>query len=156
MNRANAIGANLYCNKACAGLARRRKVQLTDAERKEAKRLYDIQYRADNLAEIKARKAAEFQRSYDPAKAAVKRKANMARHVAYCQRPEYKAWKSEYDRRKRFEVFGQFAEAAMILEDLEREISSRASRYEIYIANGRFTRSAQQRRRELWQSIKRN
>lgn len=155
-NRAAKLGAPLYCGRACAGLARRRAVPLTDAEAKAAKKAYDAQRRIDLADRIKAEKAARHKRTYDPVKAAVERAKNMARHIEYCRSPEYKAWKSEYDRRRKFAAFGPFAEAAMLLADLEQEISTRATRYEIYIANGRFTRSAQQRRRELWQTIKSN
>ncbi len=155
INRALRAGKPLYCNKTCAGIARRRAAPLTDAERRAAKSLYDAQRRTELADRIKAEKAAYFQRTYDPAKAAIERKATMPRHVEYCRRPEYRKKKAEYDRRKRFEAYGPFADAAMLLEDLETEISSRASRYEIYIANGRFTRSAQRRRRELWQLMQR-
>lgn len=155
-NRAAKLGLPLYCGRACAGLARRRKVPLTEAERKAAKSTYDAQRRIDKAEEIKAYKAAHFKLTYDPVKAAEERKKTMARHVAYCRTPEYKAKKSEYDKRKKFEAYGAFADAARLLEEVEREISARATRYEIYIANGRYTRSAQQRRRELWQTIRSN
>lgn len=127
-----------------------KKLDLKDAERKEKKRLYDIEYRAKNLDAIKARKAAAYALNPNREKEREYRKANMHKHVEYCQTPEYKAYKAEYDKKKRYEAYGSFAEAAMALESLEREISTRATRYEIYIANGRFTRSAQRRRRELW------
>ena len=127
-----------------------------EAERKAAKSAYDAQRRIDLADRIKAEKAAWHKRTYDPVKAAEERKKTMARHVAYCRTPEYKAKKSEYDKRKKFEAYGAFADAARLLEEVEREISARATRYEIYIANGRYTRSAQQRRRELWQTIRSN
>jgi hypothetical protein len=154
LNRAAKIGAPLYCGKECAGLARRTE-KPSEAERKAAKATYDRERRERLVERIKEEKAAYYQRTRDPEKERVKRAANMHKHVEYCRSPEYKIKKAAYDRRKRFEAFGPFAEAAMLLEDLEREISSRATRYEIYIANGRFTRSAQQRWRELWQLINR-
>jgi hypothetical protein len=133
-----------------------KKLDLTDAERKEKKRLYDIEYRAKNLAAIKIKKAAAYALNPNREKEREYRKKNMHKHVEYCRSPEYKAYKAEYDRKKRFEEYGPFAEAAMVLESLEKEISTQASRYEIYIANGRFTRSAQRRRRELWLLKKQN
>jgi hypothetical protein len=133
-----------------------KKLDLTDAERKEKKRLYDLEYRAKNLAAIKAKKAAAYALNPNREKEREYRKKNMNKHVEYCRSPEYKAYKAEYDRKKRFEEYGPFAEAAMVLESLEKEISTQASRYEIYIANGRFTRSAQRRRRELWLLKKQN
>lgn len=42
-----------------------------------------------------------------------------------------------------------------LLLDLEREIRSRATKYERYVARGYFTRSAQERRRELWRALNR-
>lgn len=47
---------------------------------KNAKAEYDRQYRKKNRARIKANKAAYFQRTYDPVKAAKERKKNMAAH----------------------------------------------------------------------------
>lgn len=133
-----------------------KKLDLTDAERKEKKRLYDLEYRVKNLAAIKAKKAAAYALNPNREKERKYRKKNMHKHVEYCRSPEYKAYKTEYDRKKRFEEYGPFAEAAMVLESLEKEISTQASRYEIYIANGRFKRSAQRRRRELWLLKKQN
>ena len=66
----------------------------------EEKRLYDAAYRKKNLAMLKAKKRAYFKRTYDPVKAAIGRKARMARHVAYCRRPEYREWKRAYDKRR--------------------------------------------------------
>jgi len=149
MNRALKIGAPLYCGRACAGLARRLTSPPTEAERKEAKRLYDARRRVEKEEEIKAKKRDYFKRTYDPAKAAAERKERMPRHVEYCRRPEYKAWKREYDRRHLAEKkFGEFAEVALLLQDIEREVEQRATRYEIYRTNGTLNK-AQTRRRSL-------
>lgn len=154
-NRAMAIGAPLYCGRACAGLARRTP-KLPEAEQKAAKSEYDKKRLAAKREEINAKKRDHYyaNRGKILEKQTVYRAKHMDRHVEYCRSPEYKAWKREYDKARRFEAFGPFAGAAMVLDELEKEISTRATRYEIYIANGRFTRSAQQRRRELWQQIK--
>ena len=48
----------------------------------------------------------------------------MPKHVEYCRRPEYKAWKHEYDIQKAAEEFGEFGEAWRLLLDLEKEIRS--------------------------------
>lgn len=147
--RAEKIGAPLYCSKECAGLARRRKNPPGEAERKAAKAEYDRQYREKNAAERKAQKAAYYQRTRDPVKEAEKRKARMHLHVAYCQQPEYKAWKQGYDLRYRAQKqFGEFAEAALLLQDIDREVEQQASRYDIYRANGTINK-AQTRRRAL-------
>jgi len=148
-NRAERIGAPLYCGKICAGLARRLKNPLTDAEKKAAKAAYDRQYRQDHAEARKRQKAAYYQRTKDPVKEAARRQERMHLHVAYCQRPEYKAWKQQYDLRHRAQKdFGEFAEAALLLQDVEREIEAHATRYEIYQSNGTINK-AQTRRRAL-------
>lgn len=145
VNRSRAAGLRLFCDRRCAGLAHRR--HKTKAQRIEEKRLYDLAYRAKNLAKIKAKKAAYFKRTYDPAKAAVERKKRMPKHVEYCRRPEYKAWKHKYDRRYRSKrLYGPFAEAAMLAVDLNREVKSRSSNYEIRQQNGTLNKTLNRRR----------
>jgi hypothetical protein len=154
VNRAARINANLYCDRKCAGMARRRKVQLTDAERKEAKRLYDAQRRAQKHAELCAKKRAHYAANRERLKAEHteyrNRPENIARHNAYCRRPEYVAEKREYDRKRRaVKRFGEdFGDAFLVLQDLEREIDARASRYDIYMANGTLNK-AQLRKRAI-------
>jgi len=145
VNRARARGLNLYCGRFCSGLGRRD--GKTKEQRKEEKRLYDIEYRAKNLAAIKAKKKAYFQRTYDCKAAAEYRKQRMHLHIEYCRRPEYKAWKREYDRKYRAKEFGAFAEAYLLTMDLNREIKGRTTRHEIKYQNGG-TNKAQQRRRQ--------
>lgn len=145
VNRARAAGLNLYCDRRCSGLGRRD--GKTTAQRKEEKRLYDIQYRAKNLEWIKAKKRAHFQRTYDRKAAAEYRKQRMHLHVEYCRRPEYKAWKKEYDRKYRAKEFGDYAEAYMLTLDLNREIKERTSRHEVKYQNGG-TNKAQRRKRQ--------
>lgn len=103
----------------------------TKAEKVEAKRLYDIEYRRKNRAMLKAKKAAYFRLTYDPVKAAIERKKRMHLHVAYCRQPRYKAWKRLYDRKRRDSKYGPFAEAARLAIELNREIKGRMSNYEI-------------------------
>jgi hypothetical protein len=146
INRAIKRSWPLYCNRDCAGLARRCDTR-TDAEKRADKAKYDAEYRERNRARLKAQKAAYYQRTRDPERERAYRKATMPRHVEYCRRPEYRKWKAEYDRiycaRK---DFGPFAEAALVLRDLENEISSRATRTEIYAANGTLNKWIQRRR----------
>lgn len=143
--RARKAGHSLYCNRICSGLGRR--LGKTKAEKVAAKRLYDMEYRAKNRAMLKAKKAEYFQRTYDPAKAAVERKKRMPQHVEYCRRPEYRAWKAKYDAKYRAQKdFGPFAEAAMLTNDLKREIKERITDYEIRQANEKG--NTQIRRRE--------
>lgn len=145
-NRAKKIGANLYCSKACAGRGRR--VAKTALQKKEDKRLYDEQYREKNRALLKQKKADYFKRTYDPATAAVARKARSAQHVEYCRRPEYVAWKREYDQRYRAQKeYGEFWQCFLILASIEKEVAERATKTEIATANGSLNK-AQTRKRD--------
>lgn len=150
INRAIREGKPLYCDRECAGLARR--VPLD--QKKAAKRVYDAQRRIEQADKIREQHAAYFQRTYDPVKARERRALNMGRHVEYCRQPEYVVKKKDYDRWHRAQEYGDYADAYLLLLDLEREIRSRATSYERRKARGYYTRSAQQRRRELWQTIK--
>ena len=150
VNRSNAIGAPLYCNKTCAGLARRTK-KPTDAEAKAAKSEYDKAYRSANLEKIKADKLAWYQANHKEilARATANRPKKMPLHIEYCRRPAYRAKKSEYDlKRRAVKQFGEFSEAFLALQEVEKEINQRTSRYEIYLQNGTLNK-AQKRRRSL-------
>lgn len=149
VNRAAREGRPLYCNRECAGLGRRLKKPPTAEERKEAKRLYDANRRLVLADRIKAEKRAYYQANRDPDRERAYRKTRMPYHVEYCRRPEYRAYKATYDRqylaRKQF---GEFADAALILRDIEAEISSRMTRTEIYQVNGTLNKT-QVRKRAL-------
>jgi hypothetical protein len=139
VNRARNAGAPLYCNRICAGLGRRWPPK-TAAQKREEKRLYDLEYRATSPT-LKARRHEHHLRTYDPAAAAVKRKARMPWHVAYLRRrmadPEYAAERKEYWRKRDAERnYGPAAEAFLALRDLEHEIKERANAYEIRQASG--------------------
>jgi len=147
VNRARASGLRIFCGRKCAGKARRKPYK-PKAQRVAEKRDYDAAYRSKNLASIKAKKAAYFLATYDPAKARVERKKRMPRHVEYCRQPEYKRWKKGYDRKYRSKrLYGPFADAAMLAVDLNREIKSRSTDYEIRSQNGTLNKT-QSRRRE--------
>lgn len=145
VNRAIRIGAPLYCDRECAGKGRC--VFRTDSEKRAAKAAYDAEYRERNRAGLKAKKAAYYASNVDREREREVRKKRMPRHVEYCRRPEYKKWKAQYDRkylaRKRY---GDFGAAAIVLRDLEVEISSRASRIEISRTNGTLNKHQNRRR----------
>jgi hypothetical protein len=144
-NRAQREGRPLFCNKVCFGLSRR--VERSAEQKKEEKRLYDIAYRDKNLKAIKAKKAAAFQRDYDPVKAAVHRKENMHKHIEYCRRPEYRKWKAEYDQKYLAKKeFGEFWEAAIAVYKIEAEVDSRMTRYEVYQSNGTINKTQKRKR----------
>jgi hypothetical protein len=148
VNRAVKALAPLYCGKACASAARR--VERTTEEKKARKAAYDRQYRKRDPDAMKARKAAYYQKTRDPEREREVRKVRMPRHVEYCRRPEYKAWKHEYDIQLACKEYGEWAETWRLLLDLEKEIRSQATSYERRVANGYYTRNAQKRRREAW------
>lgn len=153
VNRARAAGLNLYCNRRCSGLGRR--IGKTKAQKVAEKKVYDAEYRAKNLAMLKAKKHEYFKRTYDPVEAAKVRKVRMPLHIEYCRQPAYKAWKRDYDRRYRAAEFGEFAEAYMLTIDLNREIKGRTSNAQIKYENG-CTNKSQRREREAHQSPSRN
>lgn len=144
INRQRSIGAPLYCGRKCFGLTRRK--HRSKSELIERKKAYDAEYRNKNLAKITARKAAYFQATYDPAKAAVDRKKTMARHVEYCRSPEYKAWKRDYDKKLRASVYGEYADAFLLLQDLDRELDSRADWYERANQKGTINKTIKRKR----------
>lgn len=130
------------------GDIRVKKKHYTDAEKKEIKRLYDIEYRKKNLELIKQKKHKWFKQSYDPIKAAAERKIKMPKHVEYCRRPEYVQWKQKYDEQYRAKkLYGEFWQAFLIVVAINEEVLKRASRYEIGYANGTVNKS-QNRSRE--------
>ena len=105
---------------------------------KAAKAAYDRLYRKKNRALLKAKKAAYFQRTYDPVKAAKKRKKRMPEHVKYCRQPWYRAWKREYDKRRRASRFGSFAGAYEVLKQLVQEVRRQMpDRFERYAQSSR-------------------
>lgn len=147
INRAVKRGLPIYCDRECAGMARR--APMTMSMRKQQKREYDIAYRAMHADRLKAQKAKHYQLTRDPEKERAVRKARMHLHVAYCRRPEYREWKKQYDKqRKAKQNFGEFAEAALVLESIESEIDARATRYEVGLQNKTINK-AQTRRRAL-------
>jgi hypothetical protein len=89
---------------------------------KKAKADYDREYRKRNREKLKIEKALWFQRTYDPAKAAVERKKRMPSHIEYCRQPKYVAWKKKYDLAWYASKFGPFAEAWLLLRELKAEI----------------------------------
>ncbi len=152
INRAIREGKPLYCDRTCAGLARR----ISAGQKKRRKSVYDARRRAERAAEISAEKRAYYQRTRDPEKERERRRANMHRHVEYCRRPEYVEGKAAYDLDRRAAEYGPYADAYLLLLDLEREIRSRATSYDRRVARGYYTRAAQQRRRDLCLPTSRN
>lgn len=144
VNRARAAGLRIFCSRRCAGLGRRK--HKTKAQKVEEKRIYDADYRRKNLARIKTNKAAYFRRTYDPVAARIKRKKRAKAHAEYCRRPEYRKWKSEYDKKRTDKKYGPFAECNRLMMDLNHEIKRRVTNEQIRIANGTWSKPQQRRR----------
>ena len=106
---------------------------MTGTQKKKAKAEYDREYRKKNRAMLKAKRAAYFQRTYDPIKAAKERKKRMAQHVEYCRQPQYRAWKREYDKKRRASKHGHFAQAQIalveLIKEIHRQMPDRETRY---------------------------
>ncbi|MGS7457682.1 hypothetical protein, partial [Mycobacterium tuberculosis] len=66
----------------------------------------------------------------------------MPKHIEYCRRPEYRAWKRGYDRRYRAKKhYGPFWESALTLVEIEAEVLSRATRYQLDLESGKLNKS---------------
>lgn len=140
-------GPHAYCDRECAGIGRRK--GKTQAQKRSEKAAYDKEYRAVNITEIKLRKSEYFQKTYDPEKARVERKKRMPKHVEYCRRPEYRKWKNAYDIKYNAKrAFGDFGEAAILLKEIETEVASRMSDYEIRLQQGTLNKA--QTRKKLY------
>ena len=147
VNRARKLGRSIYCGRKCAGVGRGD--IRTDEQKKEEKRIYDKEYRANNLEMIKRKKSDYFQKTYDPEKAAIERKKNMSRHVEYCRQPEYKAWKKEYDKKyKAKKNYGEFWECFLLTNEITDECLSRESAYDIKYNNGLLCKTQRRKRHE--------
>lgn len=145
INRSRLEGRNIYCGRACSGLARR--CGKTKEQKVAEKAEYDKSYREKNRDLLRAQKAEYHKRTYDPEIAKVYRKKRSKQHVEYCRKPAYRAWKREYDRRHRaVKFYGDYAPAFLALQELSKEILTRATRTEIGVQNGKLTKSQNRKR----------
>lgn len=137
VNRSNKLGNQLYCGRTCAGLGRRKNKSLE--QKKEEKRLYDIEYRAKNFERDRPKRAAYFQLDYArrPEHYKKVRQRRMAAHVEYCRRPEYRAKKHIYDRARYAKgKFGDWWENHVLVMQIGEECERHMSKYEIRLKNG--------------------
>lgn len=139
------VRVTLFCGRKCFGLSRRK--GKTAEQKKVEKAAYDVLYRLRDPQKLKERKAAYFQRTYDPIQAAKDRKKIMARHVEYCRQPEYKKWKEKYDKMYRAKkCYGEFWESGMLLLAIDKEIDERATFGELAAAKGNRNKSLERKR----------
>ena len=145
-NRAKKIGAKLFCNIKCFGLSRRKSI----AEKKEIKRLYDIQYRLKNEDYIKARMQLYNESTAGRAMQKRNREKFKQNHLEYCRTEKYKKWKYEYDQKHvAKKQYGEFWEASLVLKNIEKVIEP--EKYETKLNNGLLNKS--QKRKRLWNSM---
>jgi hypothetical protein len=148
VTRSRKLGWPIYCDKACAGLARRLAAPKTDEQKKAEKAAYDEEYRAKNKAILKAKKASYYARNHDREKEREARKRRMPQHVEYCRTPEYRAWKREYDKEHRAKKqFGEFWECFLLSQDIhEAAVSKAGGWYELALMKGTLNKAIQRRR----------
>lgn len=153
INRAAKRGGKMYCDRSCSSHARRNPNPPSEEDRRARKADYDRERRAKLGEVLLAEKRAAYREAVASNPDAIRererrnRQARAEQHAEYCRTPEYRKWKAQYDRQYRAEKqFGPFAEAALTLLELQEEISSRATRTEIYATNGPLNKWTQRRR----------
>jgi len=149
-NRAMKNGLRVFCDKDCAGIARRKSVE----EKKKVKAAYDK--KIYNTPERQAARKRYFQNSYkrNPEKYKAIRRAKYPKHLEYLRRPEYKKYKKEYDVKYLAKKdFGIYWESAILLKELEDhllKIRPDGIKFQMGITN------KTQKRKRLWQRTKKN
>lgn len=131
VNRARKQGDRLFCNRKCFGLFWRH--NKTISQKKAEKSEYDKQYRELNFEKIRLARAEYFKKDYaaNPEKYRKERQRRMKAHVEYCRQPEYRKKKKSYDERYRaYVMYGEFAEAALILKKIEAIVDRQQARFD--------------------------
>jgi len=146
VNRAKKENRPMCCDRKCSGLSRRD--TRTTEQKKAAKAMYDVGYRARNPEKLKKAKREWFQRNYDPVKAAIARKPRAAWHAEYIRRPEQVAKKKIYDRKKCAKRdYGELWETQVLILEIDEEILKTTTKHQIRLDNG-LANKKQTRRRE--------
>lgn len=152
LNRAKKIGSPIYCDRKCAGLGRR--TNETTEEKKSIKSWYDaflaVSMTEEDMDLEILQRMVYFQIDYsrNPEKYKTERQRKMPSHLEYCRQPKYKEYKKEYDLNYRAKKdYGEFAEAAVVLFKLEKEIDVRLAKKQNNLIN------KSQKRKRLWQKI---
>lgn len=149
-NRAIKQGLNVYCNRTCAGIGRRKSTE----EKKATKAAYDK--KIYNTPERQEARKRYFQKSYkaNPEKYKAIRQARYSKHLEYLRTPEYKEWKKNYDKVYRGKKnYGVFSEAAALLSELElflKQNMPNELKFQMGITN------KTQKRKRLWQRMNKN
>jgi hypothetical protein len=141
---------NVYCNKECSGLARRKNKSSEQSKMEKAE--YDRQYRLKNKEILKRKKQEYFKKDYseNPEKYKEKRRKRYSKHLEYLNKPEYKAYKKQYDRVYRAKKqFGELWESHILLVDIESLIPNKEVKQQLNLIN------KSQKRKRNYESIKR-
>lgn len=124
VHRAIKIGAPQYCDKTCAGLARRD--NKTKQQKIVEKSEYDRQYRAKNVELLKQKKEIYNQSSAGRAMQKRARDKRKEYHKEYIRTESYRKWKHQYDAMYNAKTaFGEFWEASLILEKICQVVDNR-------------------------------
>lgn len=150
VNRARKVGLKIYCDRKCAGLGRR--INRTIKEKRELKRLYDIERRKDPVIQMYQKLRALAYNESPAGRAMQKRNREKfkAHHLEYCRTNEYRQWKRLYDESYRAKKnYGEFWESAIVLKDIDKIIAP--EKYQIRIQNKTLNKS--QKRKRAWNSL---
>ena len=152
INRSKRSKSPVYCTKKCAGLARR--IDKTEAQKKEEKRLYDIEYKNKNHERDKPKRAAYYQRIKDPKKESMVRAKQKKerpwveeKRREYMESKEYRERKKKYDRLYRAKKdYGIMWEAQVALLGLLDEVGLQITDYETRVQNGTLNKRLERKR----------
>lgn len=144
-NRAMKEGLNVYCSRVCGGIGRRK--NFTIDEKKRLKSEYDRKRRIELGDELLAKRLEYYYENRDKilASQTIYRKKHMQRHVEYCRQPEYREYKKGYDKKYNAKKnYGEFYEAALIVNDIETIVDSR----EVFREKKKYLKSTTQKKRK--------
>jgi ribosomal protein L24E len=148
VNRAKKEGCFLFCNKVCFGLNRRK--PKTEDEKREIKRLYDIEYRKKNNNRIKSRMQKYNASPAGRAMQKRNREKFKESHKEYIKQPKYRVYKKDYDQKYCAKKnYGEFWESSLVLKEIEQVIEPEKA--ELKIQKGTYNKS--QKRKRLWNSM---
>lgn len=143
-NRAQKMGLNVYCSRACAGIGRRS--GKTKEDLKAEKQAYDKEYKQRKY--VKDRQRHRYAENPPRDKEKIWRKNRAHKHAEYCRAPKYKEYKKAYDEQYWAKKnYGEFWESAIILQKIEKEVD----KHEAYRQKG--TNNKSQKRKRAWKSL---
>jgi hypothetical protein len=96
-------------------------------DKKEAKRLYDIEYRRINKLKIQERKIIYHAKTgkdrYLKFRENINLEEHRKKHAEYCKSPKYRIYKHRYDRViNAIKDYGEFWESALLTTEIDKEV----------------------------------